>query len=184
MSASDSESSILARQIRTELSDAPPEGFRFSDHVVHQDSALERLAEQLQKEPLEVVDSALSEALRTERSGWTAVKLIELVERLGARGCADALIDVAKNPPEQGDRRKFLAGRACEVLLKLPLDRATRLRADGACQIPLQEIASFRLGSQRELKMHRPRKIEWALLVVLMGLALTGLAIALLLPAQ
>jgi len=172
----------LSRQIRTELSDTAPQGFHFGDQVLRQDAGLERLATHLRSLPPAELGAALSESLLEEKDGWTLLKLLELVERLETRGCADALVELAQNPPGEGDRRKFLAGRACEVLLRLPLDERSRHRADAACKIPLQEIQLFRLGADRERKLHRPRRVEWALLMGLMLLALTGLWLALRLP--
>jgi hypothetical protein len=174
----------LARQIRTELAEAAPEGFHFTDHVLRQDDSLERMASQLRAESPDALSQALSQALLSERNGWAALKLLELMELLALPGCAPALIAFCQNPPDEADRRKFLAGRACEVLLRLPVDRATRLTADAACKIPLQDIVVFRHGADRERKIHRPRKIEWGLLIALMALALLGLWVAFRLPTS
>ena len=69
-------------------------------------------------------------------------------------------------------------GDGAEVLLKLPLDLATRNRANEVTQAPLQEIARFRMGAQRAQSIHRPRQVEWTILGLLMVLALLGFFVA------
>ncbi|MFZ5471346.1 MAG: hypothetical protein ACOZIN_18135 [Myxococcota bacterium] len=165
----------LAAQIRTELADAAPEGLAFSDHVVRQNSALERLVTQLKshENPGEV-GHALGHAVNEERDGWTLLKLLEACEQLQTLPAAPALMALAKEPPGSGDRARFLAGRACEVLLKLPLDYPTRLVANEVCKGPLGDINRFRMGAERARTLHRPRRVEWTLLVVLMAIGLAG----------
>jgi hypothetical protein len=168
----------LAAQIRAELSDSSPEGFHFSDHVVRQDDALQRLIQNLEHYPDRAeVEHALSRALRDERDGWVLLKLLELVEHLALTGVAPALVELAQRPTET-ERGQFLAGRACEVLLKLPLDLNARTRANQVCKVPLQQVARYRLGADRERRLHRPRRIEWLLLVLLMVAAIAALIFA------
>jgi len=169
----------LALQIRTELADSPPQGFLFNDHVIRQDASLERLAERLRSHPDGAeVGAAVHRALSDERDGWVQLKLLELVERLTLAAAAPALIALAGRPQTEDDRSRFLSGRAAEVLLKLPLDLETRNRANAVTQGPLEEIARFRMGAQRAQQMHRPRRAEWTLLVVLMAVAVIGFALA------
>jgi hypothetical protein len=167
--------SDLSAQIRAELADAAPAGLRFTDHVIRQDAALERMAAHLEAHPDRgEVDSALIDALAEERDGWALLKLLELIERLGVKGATSTLMSLAQNPPGDGPRARFLAGRACEVLLQLPLDYATRLQANEVSKGPLEEIARYRMGAQKERTQHRPRTAEWALLVVLMAIGVAG----------
>jgi hypothetical protein len=169
----------LAAQIRTELADTAPQGFLAHDVVLRQDAGLERLVERLRQYPdgAEMAE-AVRLALAAERDGWTLLKLLELVDRLSIDKAAEPLLALAAQPPGEDDRAQFLAGRASEVLLKLPLDLKTRTRANEVCKAPLEAIARFRMGAQRAQQMHRPRQVEWTLLVVLMVLALGGLLLA------
>ena len=172
-------SELLAAQLRAELRDDAPQGFHFTDHVIRQDGALERLTEQLRShgDPSEVA-AALSRALLDEQEGWTVLKLLELTERLALTQTAAALMSVATHPPGEGPRQRFLAGRACEVLLRLPLDYSTRQKANSLSAGPLEEMAGFRTGAAKERTSQRPRRVEWAILVALMGVALVGLLLA------
>jgi hypothetical protein len=168
----------LAAQIRAELSESSPEGFHFTDHLVRQDEALQRLIRSLEQHPdRSEVEQALSRALRDERQGWVLLKLLELAERLGLRGLAPALMELAQSPGET-EREQFLAGRACEVLLKLPLDLEARARANDICKSPLREVARYRFGAERERRLQRPRRIEWLLLGLLMLAVLAALIFA------
>src|SRR5690606_32033961 len=99
---------------------------------------------------------------------------LELSERLATAANAPALLKVVESPPGESDRAMFVAGRACEVLLKLPLDLETRAKADALCRVPLEEVSRFRLGAQRARQLHRPRLVEWALLIGLMVIGLLG----------
>jgi hypothetical protein len=168
----------FSRMIRAELSDPAPQGFAFTDHLLRQDAALEKLVARLREhaDPAEV-ERALAHALSVEREGWALLKLLEVTERLAPVAAADALMEIARNPPGEGQRAQFLAGRACEVLLKLPLDYATRLRANDLSKEKLEDAFRYRLGAQRERSLQRPRRAEWLLLVVLMVVALVGFAI-------
>ncbi len=168
----------LAIQIRTELSDRPPEGFHFTDHLIRQDEALEKTAAGLESHADRAeVERAVARALADEKDGWTLLKLLELVERMQLLGAAEALMAIASSPG--GDQRaRFLAGRACEVLLKLPLDLEARTRANTVCKVPLEEVGRFRLGSQRERALQRPRRIEWLLVIGLFALAIAALIFA------
>lgn len=168
----------LAAQIRAELSDSAPVGFYFTDHVVRQDEALQRLIRSLEQySDRAEVERALSRALLDERQGWVLLKLLEIAERLAFAGLAPALMELAQAPAET-ERAQFLAGRACEVLLKLPLDLQSRARANEACKGPLQDLVRYRLGSERERRLQRPRRIEWFLLALLMAGALGALIFA------
>jgi hypothetical protein len=170
----------LATHIRTELSDESPQGFHFIDHVVRQDRSLERLTEQLRAHgDMGEVERAISLAISEERDGWTQLKLLELVERLELKGAAPSLMSlVERRAADDDDRGRFLAGRACEVMLKLPLDLDTRTRASELCKGPLEEVARFRMSAERVRAVHRPRRIEWAILVALMALGIGGLIFA------
>src|SRR4051812_5290856 len=93
----------FARQIRTELAEKAPAGFHFNDHVVRQDAALDRLADQLKVHgEREELEGALSHALLEERDGWTLLKLLELADRLRLAGTAAALMELV-NRPSDGD---------------------------------------------------------------------------------
>ncbi len=168
----------LAIQIRTELSDRAPEGFHFSDHLIRQDAALERTAVRLEAHPDRLeVERALARALEDEKDGWTILKLLELVERMQLLGAAPGLIKLASSPAHD-ERARFLAGRACEVLLMLPLDLEARNRASAVCKVPLAEVARFRLGAERERGLQRPRRIEWLLVIGLLALVIAALIFA------
>jgi len=168
----------LAIQIRTELSDRAPEGFHFTDHVIRQDEALGRTAARLEAHPdRSEVERALAMALEEESDRWTILKLLELAERMQLLGTAPALIKLASSTG--GDERsRFLAGRACEVLLKLPLDLEARTWANAACKGPLEQVARFRRGAVREQVLQRPRRIEWLLVIALLTLAMAALIFA------
>lgn len=168
----------LALQIRAELSEPAPEGFHFADHLIRQDEAWQRTAARVQAHPDSAeVERALTMAIERERDGWTLLKLLELVDRVQPVAAAPALIQLASSPGPD-ERSRYVAGRACEVLLKLPLDVAARSRANEVCKEPLSELARLRLGAEREQSLQRPRRIEWLLLVVLALLALAGLLFA------
>jgi|SRR6516162_1430327 len=171
----------LARQIRAELSEPAPQGFQFVEHVMRQDAGLELLSRRLaaHSDRAEVED-ALSHALRIEQSGWVLLKLIELADRLQPSAAAAALLGLAEHPPGEGERSTFLAGRACEVLLKLPLDVKARAEANRICGPPLQSIHQFRLGAERERLLQRPKRLEWILLAALMALGVGGFVYVLL----
>ncbi|MGQ0506878.1 MAG: hypothetical protein ACT4TC_16325 [Myxococcaceae bacterium] len=174
-------SEALARQIRTELSDVEPQGFHFNDSAVRQDAALERMVEQLKAhDDAQELERALSLALLEEKEGWTQLKLLEVTDRLRLVGTAEALMSLAADPPDEGPRRDFLAGRACEVLLRLPLNLEQRARANELSKGRMEDMQRFRLGAQRVRNLHRPRLAEWSLLVVLMLVSLSGLVFALL----
>jgi len=168
----------LAIQIRTELSDRAPEGFHFTDQVIRQDEALGRTAARLETHPdRSEVERALARALEDETDRWTILKLLELAERLQLLGTAPALMKLATSTGDD-ERSRFLAGRACEVLLKLPLDLEDRTRANAACKAPLEQVARFRRGADRERVLQRPRRIEWLLVIALLALAMAALIFA------
>jgi hypothetical protein len=171
-------SADLALQIRAQLSDRAPEGFHFTDQVIRQDEALERTAARLEEHPdRSEVERALARAVEDEKDGWTVLKLLELVERMQLLGAAEALLKIASSPARD-ERSRFLAGRACEVLLKLPLDLEARSRANAVCKSPLEDVGRLRLGSQRERALQRPRRIEWLLVIGLFALAIAALIFA------
>jgi len=168
----------LALQIRAELSERAPEGFHFSDHLIRQDEALQRTAARLEAHPDRLeVERALALAIANEHDGWSLLKLLELVERMQLPGTAPALIQLASSHTPD-ERSRFVAGRACEVLLKLPLDVAARARANEVCKKPLEEVARLRMGAEREQRLQRPRRIEWLLLLGLVALAIAALIFA------
>jgi len=176
----------LAVQIRADLSDLAPQGFNFRDHLLRQDAVLQRLSEHLRAHPdAAEVERAIAHALATEPDEWVLLKLVELSDRLSLPGTAQALLGIAQRSgpacPERirrGDRGLFLSGRACEVLLKLPLDLALRAEANRVCQIPLKKIAEFRHGEETQRLLYLPRRFEWALLILLMLAAVGGLLFA------
>ena len=182
MSPGPSQAAIdLARQIRTELSEPAPQGFQYHERMLGQDESLQRLCQQLAADPnTQEVEQAVIQALNTEQDGWVLLKLVELADRLQIAAVAAALLRVAREPPGEGERSMFLAGRACEVLLKLPLDLKTRAEANQVCSVPLERVTQFRLGAQTERLLQRPRRLEWILLATLMALGLGGFAYALL----
>ncbi len=168
----------LALQIRTELRERAPEGFHFSDHLIRQDEALQRTAVRLEAHPdRSEVERALALAIASESDGWALLKLLELVERMQLPGAAPALIQLAASSVPD-ERSRFVAGRACEVLLKLPLDLAARARANEVCREPLEEVARLRLGAERKQRLQRPRRIEWLLLLGLVALAFAAMIFA------
>lgn len=168
----------LAEHLLTELRDPEPKGFHFQDHVLRQDTGLDRLTESLRTEAPEALASALGMALSREQDGWTQLKIIELCDRLAPPGLEGALIRFLEERAGGDDRERFLAGRAAEVLIRLPLDRAARARASEVSQGPLQELERFRRREQAARSVHRPRRVEWAILAVMMALGLLGTAVA------
>jgi hypothetical protein len=178
MEGSDDGARDLAAQIRLELADPAPQGFAFNDHAIRQDAALDRLVDRLHHHPDGgEVEAAVRRAVAEERDGWTLLKLLELVERLSLASAVEPLLRLAASPP-QDERGRFLAGRACEVMLTLPLDLAMRNRVNEVSRGPLDDIARFRMGAERAQRMHRPRQVEWTLLAALMALAGAGLVVA------
>ncbi len=173
----------LAVQIRADLSDLAPQGFNFRDHLLRQDAVLQRLSEHLRAHPdAAEVERAMAHALATEPDEWVLLKLVELSDRLNLPGTAPALLRIAqRSGPERsrgGERGLFLSGRACEVLLKLPLDLASRAEANRICQVPLKKISEFRHGEETQRLLYQPRRLEWALLILLMLAAVGGLLFA------
>jgi hypothetical protein len=178
MESSEDAASDLAAQIRLELADPAPQGFAFNDHAIRQDAGLDRLVERLRHHPdAAEVEAAVSSSVAEERDGWTLLKLLELVERLSLAGAVEPLLRLAASP-QQDARGRFLAGRACEVMLTLPLDLETRNRVNEVSKGPLDDIARFRMGAERAQRMHRPRQVEWTLLAALMALAGAGVVVA------
>src|SRR5207248_2807284 len=104
--------------------------------------------------------------LEQERDGWAQLKVLELCDRLAPAALAPALMQYAQSRKDAAQQRvRFLAARACEVLLRLPLDLETRARAAQLSQGPLQEIAATRGQAIRARALHRPRRVEWAILI-------------------
>ena len=170
----------LSLQIRAELADPAPQGFAFNDHLLRQDAALERLASSLKSHgDAAEVERAVALALGDEQDGWKLLKLLELADRLSLLGATGALMALAEHPPGGDERSRFLAGRACEVLLKLPLDLEMRGKANQLCQGPLLHVATYRRGASKQTSLQRPRRVEWAILVALMLLGSLGLLFAL-----
>jgi len=174
------EGESLASHLAAELRDPEPAGFRFDDLVLRQDEGLRRLAEQLSHEPEAEVAEALGLLLEREGGGWVQLKLLELCDRLAPLRLAPALLrylEARASSDEPGAR--FLAGRAGEVLLGLPLDLETRARAQAISAGPMREAAELRAQAARSRSLHRPRRAEWAILVAAMLLGLCGLVYAL-----
>jgi hypothetical protein len=126
------------------------------------------------------VAEALGSLLEQERDGWTQLKLLELADRLAPPALAPALMKYVEGLASSAEpRSRFLAGRAGEVLLKLPLDLEARGKAAELSAGPLREAAALRGRAMRSRSLHRPRRVEWAILVAMMVLGLTGLLFAL-----
>jgi len=173
------EGEALAQHVAAELRDPEPKGFTFDEAVLRQDASLLRLAEHLGKEPEAPVAEALGRLLEQERDGWVQLKVLELADRLAPVALAPALIRYAEaKAGAEEPRVRFLAGRACEVLLRLPLDLEARAKAQALSARPLQEVVSARGQALRARAMHRPRRVEWAILVAVMVLGLSGLIYA------
>lgn len=173
------EGESLASHIAAELRDPEPKGFQFDELVLRQDAGLQRLAEHLQAEPEAEVAEALGLLLEREPDGWTQLKLLELCDRVAPLAMAPALMRYAEARVSAAEpRTRFLAGRACEVLLKLPLDLEARARAQALSERPLREAAELRGQALRSRSLHRPRRVEWVILVLLMLLGLSGLLFA------
>jgi hypothetical protein len=168
----------LAEHLLTELRDPEPKGFQFQDHVLRQDAGLEKLTESLRAEEPAALSAALGAALSRERDGWTLLKIVELCDRLAPPGLEGALMRFVEERAEGDDRQRFLAGRAAEVLLRLPLDLAARARAGELSQGPLRDLERFRRREQAARLLHRPRRVEWAILAAMMALGLLGTVLA------
>jgi hypothetical protein len=170
----------LLQHLIAELSDEEPKGFGFDELVLRQDAALERLHSQLSQEPPEVIAGALGEALGHGLHGWGQLKLLELCDRSPHLELAEPLMAFARARVDSTvARERFLAGRACEVLVKLPLNLDARARANELSKLLLPEVQSAKERAQRERSMHRPRRIEWGILAAMMATGLFGLWFAL-----
>jgi hypothetical protein len=173
------EGESLAQHVAAELRDPEPKGFAFDEAVLRQDASLQRLAEHLGKEPGAHAAEALGRLLEQERDGWVQLKVLELADRLAPVELAPALMRyVESRAGAEEPRVRFLAGRACEVLLRLPLDLEARARAQAISARPLHEVALARGQALSARAMHRPRRVEWAILVAMMALGLSGLIYA------
>jgi hypothetical protein len=173
------EGEALAQHVAAELRDPEPKGFTFDEAVLRQDASLTRLSEHLGQEPEAQVAEALGRLLEQERDGWAQLKILELADRLAPAALAPALLQyVEARRKAEEPRVRFLAGRACEVLLRLPLDRELRAKAQAISAGPLQEVASARGQALRARAMHRPRRVEWLILVAMMVLGIAGLLYA------
>lgn len=169
----------LAQHVAAELRDPEPAGFQFDELVLRQDVGLQQLADHLAAEPAEAVGEALGLLLDQEQEGWTQLKVLELADRVAPRSMAPALIRYVQARAGAGDpRTRFLAARACEVLLRLPLDLEARARAAELSAEPLREVAEYRGQALRTRAMQRPRRLEWAILVAVMVLGISGLIYA------
>lgn len=173
------EGEALAQHVAAELRDPEPKGFQFDELVLRQDTGLQKLADHLAGEPVEHVAEALARLLEQERDGWVQLKVLELADRAAPLAMAPALMEYVRARREASEPRvRFLAARACEVLLKLPLDLEARAQASELSKAPLAEAAEARGRAARARAMHRPRRVEWAILVAVMVLGLGGLLFA------
>src|SRR4051812_13258237 len=173
------EGETLAQHVAAELRDPEPKGFQFDEAVLRQDAGLQQLADDLVAEPEAHVAEALGALLEQERDGWVQLKVLELADRLGPVGRARALMRYGEARRGAGEpRARFLASRACEVLLRLPLDREARARAADLSKGPLREVGQVRGQALRARALHRPRRVGWGILVAVMALGLAGLIYA------
>lgn len=169
----------LAQHVAAELRDPEPRGFQFDELVLRQDVGLQQLADHLAAEPPADVGEALGLLLEQEQDGWTQLKVLELADRLAPVSMAPALIRYVQQREGGPDSRtRFLAARACEVLLRLPLDLEARSRAAELSAQPLREAALVRGEALRSRTLQKPRRVEWAILVAVMLLGLSGLVYA------
>lgn len=171
----------LAAHIRTELSAPEPAGFGALRQSQDQGDAVARLAESLRSQPADLLGRALALAVEREPDPWTFVKLVELCGLVKPAVAGPALLRRVENPPSATDeRRLYLQGCACEVLLGLDLDEAAQRRATSLCGPPLSHLARVRASVDARVRDHRPRVVEWAIVVVAMLLAAAGVAYVLL----
>src|SRR4051812_36556667 len=151
------EGESLAQHLAAELRDPEPRGFQFDEAVLRQDAGLQRLADHLGAEPEAPVAEALGLLLEQERDGWGQLKLLELADRLAPAAMAPALLRYVETRISSAEPRvRFLAARACEVLLRMPLDLELRARASALSAQPLQEVSQVRGQALRARAMHRP----------------------------
>src|SRR5262245_51670637 len=135
----------LALHIASELRDPEPAGFQFDEAVLRQDVGLQQLVDHLAAEKPAEVGEALGLLLEREGDGWTQLKVLELADRLAPVSMAEALIRyVQQRSNDPQPRTRFLAARACEVLLRLPLGLEARARAADLSVKPLREVAGVR----------------------------------------
>ena len=159
----------LARQIRGEILGREPPGFGAHLSVNVQGHAVETLAAALKDRPAELVSPAIAQLVENENDPWIYLKLVELCKELKPQGASSALLHRIENPPpETSERRLFMQGCSCEVLLELELDGATRKRAEQLCGPPLFHLARVRAAVGERVKAHRPRLAEWVLLLAAM----------------
>ena len=169
----------LAQHIASELRDPEPAGFQFDEAVLRQDVGLQHLVDHLAAEPPADVGEALGLLLEQERDGWTQLKVLELADRLAPVSMSPALIRYVQGRSNAEDARtRFLAARACEVLLRLPLGLEARARAAELSVAPLREVSEVRGQAMRTRAIQRPRRVEWAILVLVMVLGISGLVFA------
>lgn len=161
----DAPTEILAHHIRASMARRP--------------DALEPLLEKLAADERPRLEAALSQLLASEQDGPKQLLLLDVIEKMSLTGTFDGLIEVVKLHKQSEDPRlRFLAGRASEVLLRLPLNLTQRAIANSVCQDSLLEGQRLRLQAERASAMQRPRRIEWALLAALMAMALAGIIYA------
>jgi hypothetical protein len=171
----------LAKHIRSELLAKEPAGFGAHRSASAQGATVERLADSLKAHPTEVVSGALCHLLDEEQDAWTFLKLIELCKEVEPQSAAAALLARVEHPPaESSERRLFMQGCTCEVLLALDLDDETRKRAQALCGPPMFHLSRVRSAVGERLGAHRPKATEWLLLVVAMAGAAAAVAYALL----
>jgi hypothetical protein len=168
----------LARHIRSELVGREPSGFGAHRSAQAQGAGIEHLASSLKRgHPPELVGQALKQLIDGEADSWTFLKLVELCNELKPSPAAAALLRRVENPPpETSERRLYMQGCACEVLLALDTDSATRKRAEDLCGPPLFHLTRVRSAVDQRVRAHRPKTLEWALLFGAMLAAIAAVA--------
>jgi hypothetical protein len=176
-----SESEDLAKHIRSELLGREPAGFGAHRAANAQGETVERLAISLKEHPREIVETAIAQLVDMEADPWTFLKLVELSKELKPNAAAASLLRRVENPPpESSDRRLFMQGCTCEVLLSLDLDAVMRQRAENLCGPPLFHLSRVRSAVDQRVEAHRPKTGEWLLLAGAMLAAASAVAYVLL----
>lgn len=165
----------LATFIRSELLAKEPSGFGAHRSMSSQGETIEALAASLKQQSSEVVEKALTQLVATEMDSWTFLKLVELCKVTKPAAAAEAILARVENPPpESSERRLFMQGCACEVLLSLPLDADLRKRAETLCGPALFHLDRVRSAVDDRIRSHRPRTTEW----LIVGGAMLAIAAA------
>ncbi len=171
----------LARHIRSEIVAKEPSGFGAQRAAQTQGEGIERLASSLREHPPELVAKAIAQLVEAESDSWTFLKLVELCTELKTAPAAAALLRRVENPPpESNERRLYMQGCACEAILSLDIDAATRKRAEDLCGPPLFHLSRVRSAVDQRVRAHRPKTLEWLLLAGAMLAAISAVAYVLL----